>query len=190
VPSGDVDATALVLCGGESRRLGIDKTTAELGGTSVLDRLLDALPASWPVVAVGPERATDRAVRWTREMLPGGGPVAAVAGGLPSVATDLVVVLAGDMPFAAPSAIRLVGVLNGDATTDAVAAREASGRTNPLLAAYRTDALRAALPWPPEGQPARSLLAVAHTTLDVPEEDALDVDTPEALEAARHRLAT
>jgi CTP:molybdopterin cytidylyltransferase MocA len=50
--------------------------------------------------------------------------------------------------------------------------------------------LRAALPLPPEGQPAHSLLAVAHTTLPVPEEDTLDVDTPEALEAARHRLAT
>jgi molybdopterin-guanine dinucleotide biosynthesis protein A len=190
VPSGDVDATALVLCGGESRRLGVDKTTAALGGTSVLDRLLDALPASWPVVAVGPERATDRDVRWTREMPAGGGPLAGLAAGLRLVATDLVVVLAGDMPFAAPAAVRLVTALNGDATTDAVVARDPSGRTNPLLAAYRTEVLRAALPLPPEGQPARSLLAVAHTTLPVPEEDTLDVDTPEALEAARHRLAT
>jgi molybdopterin-guanine dinucleotide biosynthesis protein A len=106
------------------------------------------------------------------------------------VATDLVVVLAGDMPFAAPAAVRLVTALNGGATTDAVVARDPSGRTNPLLAAYRTEVLRAALPLPPEGQPARSLLAVAHTTLPVPEEDTLDVDTPEALEAARHRLAT
>jgi CTP:molybdopterin cytidylyltransferase MocA len=71
-----------------------------------------------------------------------------------------------------------------------VVAWDPSGRTNPLLAAYRTEVLRAALPLPPEGQPARSLLAVAHTTLPVPEEDTLDVDTPEALEAARHRLAT
>jgi molybdopterin-guanine dinucleotide biosynthesis protein A len=189
VSSGDVDATALVLCGGKSRRLGLDKTEATLGGTSVLAHLLGALPASWTVVAVGPERATDRDVRWTREMPAGGGPVAAVAAGLPLVPTDLVVVLAGDMPFAAPSAIRLVTVLDGDATIDAVVARDPSGRTNPLLAAYRTDAVRAALPLPPDGQPARSLLAVAHATLVVPEEDALDVDTPEALEAARHRLA-
>lgn len=190
MPSGDVDATALVLCGGDSRRLGVDKTRAVLGGTSVLDRLLEALPGSWPVVAVGPSRATGRDVRWTREEPPGGGPVAGVATGLALVSTDLVVVVAGDMPFAGPSAIRLVGVLNGDATTDAVAARDPSGRTNPLLAAYRTDALRAALPAPPAGQPARSLLVMAHATLDVSEVDALDVDTPEALEAARHRLAT
>lgn len=190
MPSGDAEATALVLCGGDSRRLGVDKTRALLGGTSVLDRLLDALPTSWPVVAVGAERATGRDVLWTREMPAGGGPVAAVAAGLRLTTTTLVLVLAGDMPFAAPSAIRLVTVLNGDGTTDAVVARDPSGRTNPLLAAYRTEALRAALPLPPEGQPARSLLAVAYTTLDVPEEDALDVDTPEALEAARHRLAT
>ena len=190
MPSGDAHATALVLCGGDSRRLGVDKTKAMLGGTSVLDRLLDALPEAWPVVAVGPERATHRDVRWTREVPAGGGPVAAVAAGLPLISSDFVLVLAGDMPFAAPSAIQIVRALNGEATTDAVVARDPSGRTNPLFAAYRTVALRATLPLPPEGQPARSLLAVTHTTLDVPEEDALDVDTPEALEAARHRLAT
>ena len=183
-------ATVLVLCGGESRRLGFDKTTAALGGTTVLDHLLEALPASWPVVAVGPERPTSRDVQWTCETPAGGGPVAGVAAGLRSVATDIVVVLAGDMPFAAPSAIRLAAVLDGDETTDAVIARDRSGPANPLLAAYRTRALRTALPSPPEGQPARRLLAVAHTTLEVTEEDALDVDTAAALEAARHRLAT
>ena len=74
-------ATALVLCGGGSRRMGSDKTTATLGGATVLDHLLDGLPADWPLVVVGPERPTRRAVRWTRESPAGGGPVAAVAAG-------------------------------------------------------------------------------------------------------------
>jgi molybdopterin-guanine dinucleotide biosynthesis protein A len=190
VSSGVAHVTALVLCGGDSRRLGVDKTKELFGGTSVLDRLLDGLPTPWPVVAVGPERPANREVRWTREIPNGGGPVAAVVAGLRLVRSDVVVLVAGDMPFAAPAAVRLVAALNDDPTTGAVVARDPGGRTNPLLAAYRTEALRAALPLPPAGQPARSLLAVAHTTLEVPEEDALDVDTPEALEAARHRLAT
>ena len=84
--------------------MGTDKTAAALGTTTVLDHLLDHLPDGWPVVAVGPERPTHRRVRWTRETPTGAGPVAAVAAGLPLVDTDLVVLLAGDMPFAATAA--------------------------------------------------------------------------------------
>lgn len=183
-------ATALVLCGGDSRRLGdgSDKTAATLGTTTVLDHLLDTLPAEWTVVAVGPERPTTRHVRWTRESPAGGGPVAAVAAGLALVHTELVVVLAGDMPFAAGAATHLAASLNDDPTTDAMAAVDSGGRENPLLAAYRVAALRNALPHPPANAPARSLLAVTHTTVPIEDRDSLDVDTPEALAEARHRV--
>ena len=170
-------ATAVVLCGGDSRRLGggSDKTAATLGATTVLDHLLDGLPADWPVVAVGPERPTRRRVRWTRETPAGGGPVAAVAAGLALVDTELVVVLAGDMPFAAGAATHLAGTLaaslNDDPTTDAVVAVDPGGRENPLLAAYRVTALRDALPHPPANAPARSLLAFPHLTEPVDEDD-------------------
>jgi molybdopterin-guanine dinucleotide biosynthesis protein A len=170
--------------------MGSDKTAAALSGATVLDHLLDELPAGWPVVVVGPERPTRRAVRWARESPPGGGPVAGVAAGLSLVDTPLVVVVAGDMPFAADAAATLVASLRADAATDAVVAVDGEGRSNPLLAAYRTAALRGALPDPPLDAPARSMLVLPHTTSVVDEADALDVDTPEALAAARHRLAT
>jgi molybdopterin-guanine dinucleotide biosynthesis protein A len=183
-------ATAIVLCGGDSRRLGdgSDKTAATLGTMTVLDHLLDTLPAQWAVVAVGPERPTRRHVRWTRESPGGGGPVAAVAAGLALVDTELVVVLAGDMPFAGTAATDLAATLNDDPTIDAVVAVDPDGRANPLLAAYRVTALSAALPHPPANAPARSLLAVAHTTVPIEDRDSLDVDTPEALAQARHRV--
>jgi molybdopterin-guanine dinucleotide biosynthesis protein A len=183
----DRSVTAVVLCGGGSRRLGTDKTAAALGPTTVLDHLLDTLPASWAVVAVGPERPTTRPVCWTRETPPGGGPVAAVAAASALVTSDVVVVLAGDQPFAAGAATRLAADLRADPAVEAVVG-EISGQPNPLLAAYRTTALRAALPIPPDHAPARTLLAVAHRNLPVTAEDGMDVDTPEALAAARHRL--
>jgi molybdopterin-guanine dinucleotide biosynthesis protein A len=183
----DRTVTAVVLCGGESTRLGADKIAAALGGSTVLDHLLDALPGSWPVVAVGPERPTRRAVRWTRESPAGGGPTAGVAAGLVLVDTELVVVVAGDMPFAGAATARLAEALRDDPATDAVAAAD-HGRPNPLLAAYRTARLREALAGAPRDRPARALLDVAHTLLKVPEEAVLDVDTTEALAAARHRL--
>jgi molybdenum cofactor guanylyltransferase len=183
------DATAVVLCGGESTRLGADKIAASLGGTTVLDHLLDALPPTWPVVAVGPERPTRRAVRWTRESPAGGGPTAGVAAGLALVETELLVVVAGDMPFAGTAAVGLVEALRRDPATDAVAAVD-HDQPNPLLAAYRSDRLREVLPDPARGRPAHAMLALTHTLLAVPDEAVLDVDTPEALAAARHRLAT
>jgi molybdopterin-guanine dinucleotide biosynthesis protein A len=180
--------TALVLCGGRSRRLGpdgADKTAARLGDTTVLDHLLDALPPEWPVVAVGVQRPTVRDVRWARESPAGGGPVAALATGLALVDTMLVVVLAGDMPFAAAAATDVAATLGHDGTTEAAVAVDPDGRANPLLAAYRTAALRHALPDAPANVPARSLLILRHETVAVDALAALDVDTPEALATAR-----
>ena len=182
-------ATALVLCGGTSRRLGTDKLAASLGRSTVLDTCLAGVPASWPVVAVGPQRVTQRPVVWAVETPAGGGPLAAIAAGLARVATDVVVVLAGDMPFAGSLVEALAVELADRPATDVVTAADGAGRTNPLLAAYRTEALRDALPVDPAGGRARLLLeTLATSPLAVPEEDTVDVDTAEALAAARRRV--
>ena len=184
-----VTVTAVVLCGGGSIRFGADKTRQPLGETTVLGHLVDSLPLDWSVVAVGTPRPLEREVTWSREDPPGGGPLAGIAAGVRGVTTDVVVVIAGDMPFAGPWAARLVDTLAAAPATNAVTARDGDQRPNPLLTAYRTDALREALPHDPAGGSARLLLqAIAHEGMLVPDEESLDVDTPEALEAARHRL--
>jgi molybdopterin-guanine dinucleotide biosynthesis protein A len=183
--------TAIVLCGGEGRRFGGDKTAADLGGTSVLDALLTNLPKEWAVVCVGPERPSRRdPVAWLREDPPGGGPVAGVAAALAAVRTEVVVLLGGDMPYAAPAAARLAGhLLDAPPETDAIVGIDQHGHVQPLLAAYRTAALSAVLPLDPLGVPLKRLLDGLRLVVDpVPEQASLDVDTPEDLEAARHRL--
>lgn len=181
--------TVVVLCGGSSQRLGMDKLGAALGRSTVLDTCLADLPQLWPVVAVGPERATRRPVTWAVETPPGGGPLAAIAAGLALVTTDLVVVVAGDMPFVGSLVAPLAAALADRPATGAVAAADGAGRTNPLLAAYRTTALLRAMPDDPAGGRARVLLeSLATSPLTVAPEDAVDVDTPEALAAARRRV--
>lgn len=175
------EPTVLVLCGGTARRFGSDKLAAHYAGTTVLDHLLDTLPATWPVVCVGPPRPTRRAVTWTREEPPGGGPLAGVAAGLTGVGTAHVLVVAGDMPAAAAALPLLLAALADGPGVDAVVATDATGRPNPLLAAYRTDALRTTLPPDPAGRPARTLLAMSHRELPVDPAQAWDVDTPEDL---------
>ena len=170
--------TAVVLCGGRSRRFGTDKTRASLHGLPLLDHVLAGVPRSWTVLCVGPSRPTVRAVGWVREDPAGGGPNAAIAAALPHVDSPLVVVLAADMPWAGSAALDLAEALaealersraqppaevHADARAranpgiDAVYARDRNGRVQPLLAAYRTAALRAALPAPPENTPARKM---------------------------------
>lgn len=177
VPPSDV--TVVVLAGGASRRFGSDKLAAPLRGSTVLDETLAGLPPQWPVVLVGDRRPTRTPVTTTREDPPGGGPLAGVAAGMLLVDTDLVAVVAGDMPDAGPALRELVGLLReAPAEVAAVVATDDRGVANPLLAAYRSGAVRAHLPEPAHGRPARMLLALPHTEHPVSAAAARDVDTP------------
>ncbi len=178
VESADHDVTVVVLAGGASTRFGSDKLAAPLRGSTVLDHLLHTLPGAWRVIVVGPERPTVRPVTWAREEPAGGGPLAAAAAGLDGVATDLVAVVAGDMPHAARALVRLAGVLHSAAPTVAAAVGEDdAGLANPLLAVYRTTALREAVPRPAHGLAASRLLAVPHLTVRIAGLGARDIDT-------------
>ena len=179
---------AVVLCGGTSARLGGgDKTARDLGAATVLDTLLMGLPDEWGVVCVGEARPTTRGVTWTREDPPLGGPLAGVAAGLAHVTVPTVVVLAGDQPFAADAA-RVVATALHDAApeTDGVLATQADGRGQPLLAAYRTHALRAVIPTDPSGHGVhRTVAPLRLAQVDVTPTSTLDVDTPADLAQAR-----
>lgn len=177
----------VVVAGGGSTRFGGDKLVADLGGHTVLDRLLDDLPPAWPVVVVGPRREVRRSgVRWTREEPPGGGPLAAAAAGMALVEGPVVGVVAGDMPFAGPVLAQLRSVLLSSGT-DAAVAVDDDGHANPLLAVYRTAAVRRLLPGPVTGGRAKRLLELEHERVPVPGRRSRDVDTPEDLERLRRR---
>ena len=177
------DVTVVVLAGGTSRRFGSDKLAAPLRGSTVLDTVFASLPPGWPVVAVGPPRETDDDVTWTREDPPGGGPLAGVAAGIALVPTELVAVVAGDMPDAGPALVALVAALRtAPSEVCAVVAVDDGGVLNPLLAAYRTGAVREVVPSPADGRPAKLLLSLPHLALVVSGSAARDVDTPADLD--------
>lgn len=186
-PGPGPDVTVVVLAGGQSRRFGSDKLAAPLAGSTVLDHLLSALPPTWPVVVVGERRVTARAVTWTHEDPPDGGPLAGVDAGLALVGTDLVAVVAGDMPYAVPGLLALAGALAaaGPETAAAVAVDD-EDHANPLLAVYRARSVRDLLPRPAHGRPAKTLLALPHLRVPVTGVTSRDVDTPADLEALTH----
>ncbi len=141
---------AIVLAGGAARRLGgADKPALEVGGRTLLDRVVTAVSDARRVVVVGPARPVSVAVGWCREHPPGGGPVAALAAGLATglgeTAAAVVVTLAADLPFVGPGVPTLLSALSGSPAAGAAFLVDAGERVNYLAGAWRRDALRAAL---------------------------------------------
>jgi molybdopterin-guanine dinucleotide biosynthesis protein A len=175
--------TAIVLTGGGSRRLGQDKASVQVSGRRMIDRVLQQIPADVPVVVVGPDPHVDRRVTLTREDPPGGGPAAAIGAAVRLTTTDLVAVIATDMPFAVPALRQLLAVPDD---VDAVVPL-ADGHLQPLAAVYRTHALRDIDVRP--GMSMRDLLAGLRVELrDSDPALFVDIDTPADLAHVRGRL--
>jgi molybdopterin-guanine dinucleotide biosynthesis protein A len=134
---------AIVLAGGAGSRLGgADKPDQLVGTASLLQRVVAAVRGARTIVVVGPERAGIPGVTWCREQPPGGGPVAAIAAGLPQTTSGEVLVLAADLPWVAGAIDPLLAAL---ADADCAVLVDAAGRRNPLASAWRRGALEGAL---------------------------------------------
>ncbi len=182
----------ILLTGGTGRRLdGMDKATLDLAGTTPLELVLDTLPTRIPVVVAGDPVTTSRQVTFRREDPRGAGPAAGIAAALSDVSTELVGILAVDMPWAVPVLMRAVDHLSINQGADTVVPVDTEGRDQLLCSAWRTSALRRAVDRSGDlaNRPVRDLLVNA-TVVDLPllsEEDLADIDTPEDLVRARDR---
>ncbi|WP_189311572.1 NTP transferase domain-containing protein [Streptomyces brasiliensis] len=137
---------AVVLAGGAARRLGgADKPGVRVGGRRLLDRVLEACAGARTTVVVADPRPTARPVRWAREEPPGGGPVAALDAGLRHTTAQYAVVLSADLPFLEEVTVRRLLTALHTSGADGALLTDADGRDQPLVAAYRTTALRRAL---------------------------------------------
>jgi len=181
--------SAVVLAGGRAARLGGQaKPQLQVGGRTMLATVLAAVADAERRVVVGPPQPVPDGVDLVREQPPGGGPVAALRAGLPGVRSDVVAVLAGDLPFLLPS---LVTQLRAALSGDGVLVVDDGGRDQYLLGVWRTDALRAAVS--AEGAPTSLRRVLAPLAADrlrpaVPPGTPppwLDCDTPADLARAR-----
>jgi molybdenum cofactor guanylyltransferase len=142
---------AMVWAGGAGRRLGgVTKASLELGGRSLLERVLAAVPDARPRIVVGPKQLAtglpvDVAV--TSEDPPGGGPVAAAAAGLALLPPGIgfVALLAADLPFLTRSAIADLRRVAAAPTLDGALFVDSAGRRQLLCAVWRLASLTARL---------------------------------------------
>ncbi len=185
--------SALVLAGGRAARLGGQaKPQLEVGGRTMLAAVLGAVADAERRIVVGPPQPVPAGVVVVREQPPGGGPVAALRAGLPAVDSDVVALLAGDLPFLSPG---LVAALRGALTRDGVLVVDDGGRDQYLLGVWRTAALRAAVrveDGPTSLRRVLAPLAVDRLRPTVPPGTPppwLDCDTPADLARAREVAA-
>jgi molybdopterin-guanine dinucleotide biosynthesis protein A len=133
--------TAAILAGGQARRLGgVDKSALAVGDHTVLQRQLSVLRGlTSNILIVGRDTPPDReaGIRAVRDRVPGSGAIGGLYTALVEAPTDIVLVLACDMPYVtAPFLAAIAERAEHDPAADAVVPCDRSGR-HPLCAAYR-----------------------------------------------------
>ncbi|WP_443080186.1 DUF6457 domain-containing protein [Streptomyces sp. P9-A2] len=184
-----------MLAGGGARRLGgADKPGVRVGGRSLLDRVLAACSGARTSVVVADPRPTSRPVSWAREEPPGGGPLAALDAGLRLSTAEYAVLLSADLPFLDGPTVDELLITLRTSTADGVLLTDADGRDQPLVAAYRTAALRHGLAVLAEGHgtlaglPLRRLTGSLDLTRIIGPVASFDCDTWDDIATARARI--
>jgi len=109
------DATALILAGGDSRRMGQDKPTLLLEGETLLARVAGSMQALFPEVLVS-VRSHRMDLPWQQvcDADQGAGPLAGVLAGMAAAQTPWLFVLACDMPFISPPLVEVLAAARGN----------------------------------------------------------------------------
>ena len=188
---------AVFLVGGRSERMGgLAKSELEIGGSTILSRMLSACADAAVRVVVGarPSGAAPlpAGVVATIEDPPGSGPAEAAAAGLGRIPDGIgrVALFSGDLPFLCPVAVALLLEAAERAGDGAgVVFCDDAGRRQWLCGVWPAEPLRAGAAKAAPGEPARRLFDRIETRsvcwdLDGPP-PWFDCDTPEDLEQAR-----
>ncbi|WP_288466025.1 molybdenum cofactor guanylyltransferase [uncultured Curtobacterium sp.] len=150
VEPASVEHDAVLLAGGRASRMsGIDKTALVADGLALSDHAVAAAARARSVVLVGLRdgRTAPDGVVVTREDPPFGGPVAGIAAGLVAVPEPApwTLVLACDLVRPERAVDALLRAADDTADVDGFVAVDEDGRRQPLLALYRSSALREAV---------------------------------------------
>ncbi|WP_396613604.1 molybdenum cofactor guanylyltransferase (plasmid) [Haloferax sp. S1W] len=203
--TGQRPVTAVVLAGGRSSRFGDDmKATATLGGTALVERVVEAVRTATgrnPVVAAGPpeKRAViddvlSQPVRYASDAEWCSGPVAGVCGALSETSTPTLFLCGCDMPLLSSRAVSWLLDRHADSDADGTVPLDETGAPQLLHGVYETAALADACNRHPDRHSLRSLVAalstdtvsLAATPDDIPlSQSAMNVNTRSDLADAR-----
>lgn len=106
----------IVLAGGRSRRLGVDKAALVFGGRTLLEIVVERLAGVCRNVVVACGRTENEGlpalpVRYVSDDIPGQGPLAGLQAGLRAIENEFALVVACDMPFLNPNLLVYMAAL-------------------------------------------------------------------------------
>ncbi len=137
-----MQATLLVLAGGDSRRMGRTKAWLEVGETTLLRWVVDRLAPAFSEVVVSfaePEQVHEHLpYRLVFDRKPSAGPLAGLEAGIGAAKNDVTFAIACDMPYVTREIAEMA--VAASAGCDAAIPR-IDGRLEPTCAAYRRTAL-------------------------------------------------
>ncbi len=133
-------ASAIILAGGKSSRMGRDKSLMELDGRPLISVLVGQLIDWFDEVIISsntPEKYDFCGVRVVADRQAGQGPLMGIASALDASKSARNLVLACDIPIVDRALIR--SMLSGLSDADVVVPQNPTGYLEPLYAAYRKD---------------------------------------------------
>jgi len=135
------NCTALILAGGDSRRMGQDKASLVLDGLPLLQRVVNIVQPLFAetIISVRQPRQ-DIALPQVCDDPAHHGPLAGLAAGLERATTPWVFAVACDMPFIRPAVIEHLAACRSGSQAVVPVVR---GHAQPLAAFYARDCLRA-----------------------------------------------
>lgn len=197
------DCLAVIMAGGDSRRMGRDKASLMLGEHTLLQQVADVMRGLFPRVAVSVRQPrADIALPQVCDTYTDCGPLAGLYAGLQyaeDAGLSWIFAVATDMPFVQPQLIEFLAAQRTSETNNQAVVPMHDGHPQPLAAFYSVSALpaiRALL----EGTGRRSLRAaleqinvryVDETALrgaDASLRSFFDLDTPQDVATAAHHL--
>lgn len=135
------DLAGVILCGGESSRMGSSKAWLDFDGEPLLTRVIRRVAeVTWPIVIVAAPGqdipAIPDGVIIARDPVRGRGPLQGIAAGLDAIADQAraAFVSSTDVPFLHPALIRRLHALRGEDFD--IAVPRAQGHVHPLSAIY------------------------------------------------------
>jgi molybdopterin-guanine dinucleotide biosynthesis protein A len=133
------DCTALILAGGDSRRMGQDKAALVLEGKTLLAHVTDTMRQVFPKVIVSVRQLrTNVDVPQVRDEVEASGPLAGLIAGLAQTDTPWVFAVACDMPFVTARVVeKLAELRSGHQAVVPIV----DGHPQPLAAFYASSAL-------------------------------------------------
>jgi molybdopterin-guanine dinucleotide biosynthesis protein A len=137
-------ATAIIMAGGDSRRMGIDKSMLLIKGRPIIEHICRQLRGTFSQILISSDEVEKLAFLGFKiipDKMPGQGPLMGIASALEASANELNFVVACDIPYID---IRLVRKMLTEAqTSDMVIPTTGNEKYEPLFAVYRKSAIEA-----------------------------------------------